>query len=52
MTAHITEERIATVETEKKDATMAEVCLGAIMGITAILGLFGVVSFLVSVFSG
>jgi len=43
MNVHATDERIsAFVE------TTTEFCFGAIMGITAALGMFGVVSFLIS----
>ena len=43
MNVHATDERIpAFIE------TTTEFCFGAIMGITAALGMFGVVSFLVS----
>lgn len=50
-----TEERIRTItqetaQTERKEMTKAEICLGALMAIGAIAGMWGVVSLLISFF--
>jgi len=52
MNAHTIEERIAAVETEKKETTRTEVCFGAIMGIAAIAGMWGAASLLITYFAG
>ena len=54
-TINATDERIATavqenVETQNKEVTKAEICFGAIMAISAIAGMWGVVSLMISFF--
>jgi len=51
----ITEERIATVAQEnvqipKTEMSKAEICFGALMAIAAIVGMWGIVSLLISLF--
>ena len=50
-----TEERINTiaqeeVQTSKKEMSKAEICFGALMAIASIVGMWGVVSLLISLF--
>ena len=50
-----TEERINTiaqddVQTTKKEISKAEICFGALMAIASIVGMWGVVSLLISMF--
>ena len=50
-----TEERITTiaqddVQTTKKEISKAEICFGALMAIASIVGMWGVVSLLISMF--
>ena len=50
-----TEERVVTiaqdeVQTTKKEMSKAEICFGAIMAIASIVGIWGVVSLLISMF--
>jgi hypothetical protein len=52
-----TQERIGTItqetaQTEKKEMTRAEICLGAMMAIGAITGMWGVASLMISYFMG
>ena len=54
-TIETTQERINTVaqenvETQKHEMSKAEICFGAIMAIAAIVGMWGVVSLMISFF--
>lgn len=52
MNARIETLENTVVEQEKKEMTKAEICFGALMGIAAIAGMWGVVSILIHLFLG